>query len=78
MNPCYRSAIVAGTLGALVVTCDDGKMSSPPANVLATLLNAGSTTSVATVVVVNTIGGAIYDTWIDRTSPLATQNDQSV
>jgi hypothetical protein len=35
MNPFYRSAIVAGTLGALVVKAyDDGKTNTPPANVV--------------------------------------------
>jgi hypothetical protein len=56
--------------GALVVKAyDDGKTNTPPANVLSSLLNAGSTTSTATVVVVNTITGAIYDTWLGRTDP---------
>jgi hypothetical protein len=41
MNPFYRSAIVAGTIGALVAKAyDDGKTNTPPANVLTSLLNA--------------------------------------
>jgi hypothetical protein len=64
MNPFYRSAIVIGTLSALVVKAyDDGKTSSPPANVVSQMLAASASSSGATLVVVNTITGAIYDTW---------------
>jgi hypothetical protein len=67
MNPFYRSAIVAGTIGALVVKAyDDGKTSSPPANVISHMLAVASTASAASAVVVNTITGAIYDTWFGR------------
>jgi hypothetical protein len=70
MNPFYRSAVVFSTLGALVVKAyDDGKTSLPPANVFTMLVTAGSTTSIATVVVVNAITGAIYDTWLGHTDP---------
>jgi len=39
-------------------------MSSPPANVIGQMLVAASTAGTATVVVANTISGAIYDTWL--------------
>jgi hypothetical protein len=71
MNPFYRSAVVFGTLGALAVKAyDDGKTKTPPASVVGQLLsvNAASSSTVnmsstATIVVVNTITGALYDTW---------------
>lgn len=78
MNPFYRSAIAAGTLRALVVKAyDDGKTSSPPANVVSHMLAASSTSTTATLVVVNMITGALYDTWLGRPSA-GDANDQSV
>ena len=65
MNPFYRSAIVFGTLGALAVKAYDGsKASLPPANVVSQLLAVSTSSVTATMVVANTITGAICDTWL--------------
>jgi hypothetical protein len=74
MNPFYRSAIAATTLGALVVKAyDDGKTSSPPANVIGAMLSVGSSAttssiviSTATIAIANTITGAVYETWFGQ------------
>jgi hypothetical protein len=67
MNPYYRSAIVFATLGGLAVKAyDDGETSSPPANVVGQMLAATTSSTTATIVVANTITGAIYDTWFGR------------
>jgi hypothetical protein len=70
MNPFYRSAIVFGILGALAVRAyDDGKTRSPPANVVGHMLSDAAGSSAAALVVANTITGAMYDTWLGRSSP---------
>jgi hypothetical protein len=65
VNPFYTNAVIAVTVSALVVKAyDEGKTSAPPANVIGQMLVAASTAGTATVVVANTISGAIYDTWL--------------
>jgi hypothetical protein len=61
VNPYYVSAIVAGTVGALVVaTYDEGRSRTPPANAINQLLAVTTASSTATIVVVNTVTGALY------------------
>ena len=72
MNPFYVPAIILGTASALVLKAyDDGKTSSPPANIIGQMLTATiastTATATATLVVVDTIIGAVYDTQFGRT-----------
>jgi hypothetical protein len=65
VNPFYANAVIAVTVSALVLKAyDAGKTSSPPANVIGQMLTAAVPSTTASVVVVNTISGAIYDTWL--------------
>jgi hypothetical protein len=68
MNPFYLAVIVGTTLSGLVVKAyDNGKTNTPPANVVASMLTAGSTATIAAAVVANAINGALYDTMLGRT-----------
>lgn len=61
MHPFYRVMIWSLAAGAVVVNQADA-VDIPPDNTITTLLNAGSSSKVASTTVVNAIMGDVYET----------------